>query len=78
LGFSSYEAGLSAYHSMYGKTAGPGERGVIAGGTACLVMTCTMPLEVIMRRMQVSNRASLEMVATCLSAFGRIMLHLHA
>ena len=58
LGFASYEASLSWYRKWSGGLSPtPAERGAIAGGAATLVMAVIQPLEVIMRRMQVSAPA---------------------
>ena len=38
-----------------GRQPSSGERGAVAGASAVVVMAATMPLEVVMRRMQVSR-----------------------
>lgn len=57
LGFTSYEIGLKKFREWnHGRSPSPAERGFIAGGSATVVMTAIMPMEVIMRRLQVQGR----------------------
>lgn len=58
LGFASYEALLALYRQYITGGANPStsERGFIGGGAAFITMTLTMPLENVMRRMQVQGR----------------------
>ncbi|GAB4821098.1 hypothetical protein N2152v2_008144 [Parachlorella kessleri] len=58
LGFAGYEALCSLYkdHVNHGRPTSPGERGVLGGLAAMLVMTATMPQENVMRRLQVQGR----------------------
>jgi hypothetical protein len=53
LGFMAYEAGNQWWERTYGHRPTPAQKGVIGAASAFVVMTCTMPLELIQRRMQV-------------------------
>ncbi|KAK9813123.1 hypothetical protein WJX72_009417 [[Myrmecia] bisecta] len=56
LGFWSYELGQTLYRRCHnGKSPSPQERGLIGACTAVVVMSVTMPFEVIMRRLQVQG-----------------------
>ncbi|BDA49691.1 Calcium-binding mitochondrial carrier protein SCaMC-1 [Coccomyxa sp. Obi] len=55
LGFATYEALTVAYRNHVGHSPSPGERGALAGGCAFITMSFGMPLEVVMRRMQVQG-----------------------
>lgn len=55
LGFWSYELGQTWYRNANdGQSPGPRERGFIGGFSALAVMTATLPLEVVLRRLQVT------------------------
>ncbi|KAK9805411.1 hypothetical protein WJX73_002357 [Symbiochloris irregularis] len=57
LGFSSYEIGVQKYREWNnGRSPSPAQRGFIAGGSALVVMTAIMPMEVITRRLQIQGR----------------------
>lgn len=53
LGFWAYELGNSIFRRKFGRPPTHGERGVVGGLTACFVMTATLPLLVVSRRLQV-------------------------
>ncbi|KAK2078630.1 hypothetical protein QBZ16_003470 [Prototheca wickerhamii] len=53
VGFTLYEAYTRAYERATGKKAGPALRAVMGAASAATVMTFTMPLEVVRRRLQV-------------------------
>lgn len=56
LGFASYEAMCSAYFHYRGEPPSTGTKGGLGGMAAILVMSVTMPLENVMRRLQVQGR----------------------
>lgn len=53
LGFMAYEAGNQRWERAHGAKPTPAQKGAIGAASALLVMSATMPLEVIQRRMQV-------------------------
>lgn len=53
LGFWAYELGNAAWRQRTGRAPKPSERGIVGGLTACFVMTVTLPLLVVSRRLQV-------------------------
>ena len=54
LGFWSYELGQTFYRNAHdGRSPGPRDRGFIGAFSALCVMTATLPLEVVLRRLQV-------------------------
>jgi hypothetical protein len=57
LGFMAYEAGNQWWERTHGHKPTPAQKGGIGAASAFVVMTCTMPLELIQRRMQVRNFA---------------------
>ena len=55
LGFWAYEMGQGLFRDLHeGRSPSPRERGFIGGFSAMLVMSTTMPLETVLRRLQVS------------------------
>ena len=55
LGFWAYEMGQSLFRDLHeGRSPSPRERGFIGGFSAMLVMSTTLPLETVLRRLQVS------------------------
>ncbi|KAL4457412.1 hypothetical protein ABPG75_012277 [Micractinium tetrahymenae] len=57
LGFTAYEIGTRLYTSAVGSAPPPHLRGVIGACSAACVVTLTMPLEVVRRRLQVQGLA---------------------
>lgn len=57
LGFAAYELANHIYKDRFnnGRTAPPGVRGVLGAMSASVVITMTMPLEVVRRRLQVQG-----------------------
>ena len=54
LGFWGYELGQSVFRELNdGQSPSPQQRGFIGGISALAIMTATMPLEVVLRRLQV-------------------------
>ncbi|KAL4856804.1 Calcium-binding mitochondrial carrier protein [Chlorella vulgaris] len=56
LGFASYEVLVTAYRARYNEQPSTGTRGILGGGAAFFTMAATMPLENVMRRLQVQGR----------------------
>lgn len=56
LGFASYEVLVTAYRARYNEQPSTGTRGILGGGAAFVTMAATMPLENVMRRLQVQGR----------------------
>jgi Mitochondrial carrier protein len=52
LGFMAYETGNAAFFRKHGRKPSAAEKGAIGAASALVVMTATMPLECIQRRMQ--------------------------
>lgn len=55
LGFWAYELGNAAWRRRTGRAPKPSERGIVGGLTACFVMTVTLPLLVVSRRLQLQG-----------------------
>ncbi|KAK9795508.1 hypothetical protein WJX73_001295 [Symbiochloris irregularis] len=55
LGFWSYELGNQLFRQRFGRHPKPSERALIGGATACFVMTVTLPLLVVSRRLQLQG-----------------------
>lgn len=54
LGFWGYELGQSIFRGLNdGQSPGPQQRGIIGGISALVILTATMPIEVVLRRLQV-------------------------
>jgi solute carrier family 25 (mitochondrial phosphate transporter), member 23/24/25/41 len=53
LGFMAYEVGNQLWERSHGHKPTAAQKGAIGACSAFVVMTCTMPLELIQRRMQV-------------------------
>ena len=53
LGFLAYETGNQLWEQVYGTKPSANEKGLVGAMSALMVMTATMPFELIMRRMQV-------------------------
>ena len=54
LGFMTYETGNQWWERTHGHKPTPAQKGAIGAASAMVVMTSTMPLELIQRRMQVA------------------------
>ena len=53
LGFWGYELGQSIFRELNdGQSPSPQQRGFIGGISALAIMTATMPIEVVLRRLQ--------------------------
>ena len=58
VGFWGYELGQSIFRDLNdGQSPNPRQRGFIGGISALAIMTATMPLETILRRLQVNHTA---------------------
>ena len=61
LGFWGYELGQTIFKELSdGQSPTPQQRGFIGGFSALLVMTATMPAEVVLRRLQVCSLSACE------------------
>lgn len=58
LGFMAYELGQQAWERTHGCKPSAKEKGIVGACSAMVVMTATMPLELIMRRMQIAGTAA--------------------